>query len=134
MRLLFVFRDPGRMRYFESSLELLAERHDLRILIEEAGERIPGQLRFVEDLAAAHANIRVITLPRGRTTVWSPLERMLRVGLDFLHYRQRAFDAAPTFRRRRPRSRRRRSSGSRACAGACGHCARCSRRSSAPCR
>lgn len=99
MRLLFVFQDPGRVRYFEAPLTLMAERgHDLHVVLERGRERVPGQLRFIRDLTERYRNV-VLHEGRGSSEP-SPAARQLRAALDHLHYLQPAFDASPEFRAR----------------------------------
>lgn len=102
--ILFVFADPGRMRYFESVLELLVERgHRVHAAIEQMRERIPGQLGFVEELSVRHPGLTFGAAPRAATGGWGRLARQLRQGLDYLHYLQPRFDDAPDFRERAER-------------------------------
>ena len=101
--ILFVFRDPGRVRYFEPALELLAERgHRLHLAIEKYRERLPGQFAVLEGLAARHPNV---TYGHGgkRRDEWAKPASDLRLALDWLHYLKPAFDDAPDFRARAER-------------------------------
>ncbi|MEA2150744.1 MAG: hypothetical protein QOD69_2574 [Solirubrobacteraceae bacterium] len=100
MRLLFVFQDPGRVRYFERPLSLMATRgHDLHVLVESSRERIPEQLSFIRELAARHENVTLHEAAK-RKSDRAGAARALRTSLDYLHYLQPAFDASPDFRAR----------------------------------
>jgi hypothetical protein len=100
-RLLLVFRDPGRIRYFESVLGELADRgHELHVVIEAPRERIPGQLAFITGLAERHAGVRLVPAPKSAAGPAPELAKQLRLALDHLHYQQPAFADSPHFRAR----------------------------------
>ncbi|MGH2838826.1 MAG: hypothetical protein ACRDJY_10855 [Thermoleophilaceae bacterium] len=100
MKLLFVFQDPGRIRFFEDVLALLAARgHSLHVVVESYRERLPGQLAFIEALARSE-NVTVEPGRKRPRSGWTVLARQLRLSLDFLHYLNSCFDDAPDFRRR----------------------------------
>jgi hypothetical protein len=101
LSILFVFADPGRIRYFEPALDELARRGDrVHAAIERPRERIPGQLRFIEELAARSELVSYDAPGKLAQTEWQSMSRSLRLALDYLHYLQPAFDDAPDFRRR----------------------------------
>ncbi|MEJ7891562.1 MAG: hypothetical protein WKF94_02845 [Solirubrobacteraceae bacterium] len=101
MRLLFVVADPGRLRYFESPLEVLARRRArVHVIIERPRERIAGQMRFIEDLVARSPTITWGAGPRPDAAEWTAFRRELGAAYDAVHYQQSGFDGAPEFRAR----------------------------------
>ncbi|MEJ7892756.1 MAG: hypothetical protein WKF94_08945 [Solirubrobacteraceae bacterium] len=99
--MLLVAADPGRLRYFESPLELLAERRvRVHVIIERPRERIPGQLRFIEDLVERAPTITWGPGPRTQPTTWTSFTREIALAYDHVHYLQPGFATAPEFRAR----------------------------------
>ncbi len=104
LSILFVASDPGRIRYFEGPLELLAERgHRIVVAIERVRERIPGQLDFVNGLAERHPNVSWERAPRRENDGFGEVGRQLRLALDSVHYQRPTYDAFPEFRTRAER-------------------------------
>jgi hypothetical protein len=104
LRILFVVRVPGILRNFVGPLRLLAEHgHAVTVVVERRRERLPGQLREVEQLAEEYKDVNVETGPKRETDGWTRLATDLRLSLDYLHYFQDRFDDAPDFRRRAAR-------------------------------
>lgn len=101
LRILFIFQDPGRIRYFEGPLEVMARRgHHVTIAVERPRERIPGQWRFAQALTERYPNVRIDKPPKKSADGWRELRVALRRALDYLHYQQPHFDRAPEFRSR----------------------------------
>jgi hypothetical protein len=104
LSILFVASDPGRIRYFEGPLELLAERgHRIAVAIERPRERIPGQLDFINALAERHENVTWERAPRRENDGFGEVGRQLRLALDSLHYQRAIYDEFPDFRARAKR-------------------------------
>jgi len=100
-RIVFVFRDLGRIRSFQGPLELMARRgHEVHVALEKDRERIPGQLDFIRDLASRFENVTYARTPKRESDPLAALSRDLRLGLDALHFLRPEFDAANPFRER----------------------------------
>lgn len=101
LSILFVCRDPGRVRNFERPLEIMAARgHRVHVALEKPRERIPGQEDFIRNLAASHSNVTYGRAAKRESDGWSRLGRSLRLGLDHLHFSAPEFDSSPLFQQR----------------------------------
>lgn len=99
--ILFVAPDPGRVRYFEPVLELLAARgHTIHVAIERYRARIAGQFDFLESFAERYPSVSFGPVHKRDKDHWEDKRRALRSTLEWLHYERPIFDASPDFRAR----------------------------------
>jgi len=101
MKLLFVMRHAGYVRNFESTLRLLCDRgHHVHVAFQ--GKTKYPQLDSVDiprQLAEQYVDFSYGDIGP-RTDGWGLLGRELRLGLDYLRYLNREYDAAPKLRER----------------------------------
>lgn len=100
-RVLFVFADPGRIRYFEPTLEVLATRGvQVVVAVERFHARIDGQWGFIERLVDQRPNVTLVRAPKREKDGWTQLLRELRLAIDHLHFLGPEFEGADHFRER----------------------------------
>ena len=83
MKLLFVLFYPGHLRYFDSSLRLLAEAGHTVYLIFDNREK---QKEGLETLNALPENIIVLNKYLKRADAWKPIAAGLRILVDYINY------------------------------------------------
>jgi hypothetical protein len=97
MRLLFIMASPEYLRYYDSSIPLLAERgHDVRLAVMQQKEGKPVRL---EDLGMP-AGVSLLGLVPKRTDVWEPMGRLVRGCMDYVRYLHPRYAKSPALRSR----------------------------------
>lgn len=83
MRILFVMHYPGYLRYYDSTVSMLAERgHSVHLVFESVEKQREG----LEALSPLDDGIVVLgTLPK-RTDLWAPFARAVRGTVDYVRY------------------------------------------------
>ena len=101
MKVLFVFATPEYFRYYDTTVQTLAERgHEIVLAINRQRDAKPVRL---DQLGWEHANVRAAgEIPR-RGDSWEPIARALRGITDFSRYLDARYSAAPALRRRMKR-------------------------------
>jgi hypothetical protein len=96
MRVLACLAYPGYLRYYDSTIRLLAERgNDVDVLFEQPGKQPEG----IKALPA-HPNIRVLDRLPPRSPVWTSIPAETRRVADFVRYLDPQFSDAEYLRRR----------------------------------
>ena len=95
MRVLFAVASPEYLRYYDSTLRLLAERgHDVAITVNHVKEQKQARFDGVSDA------VRVVGVIPARADRWSTLARDIRGTIDFARYLHPRFKDAPALRDR----------------------------------
>ena len=101
MRLLFLIGSPEYLRYFDSTLELLADHgHDVALAVNSRRERKPVGL---ERLGTLDPRVRILGVAPAPAGVWSDVGRGLRGVMDFARYLDSRFADSPALRARMKR-------------------------------
>jgi hypothetical protein len=94
-RVLFVMRSLASLRYYQSSLELLASRgHDVHFLLERGDHGAPEQ-RWLDSMSR-HPNFAIEIVGR-ESNPWHKRGIALRAGLEYLHFHGDAFRDLPRY-------------------------------------
>ena len=97
MKILFLARHFSYLRNFESAIAELAERgHTLHLSADR--EESLGGAGLVERLAARYPTITLGWTPGRESGAWYDLAQKLRLGIDYLRFRDPMYDAAPRLR------------------------------------
>ena len=95
-RLLFVISSPEYLRYYDTTMRLLADRgHQVLLAVNALRERKHARLDLIDD-----PRIQVLGTVAKRIDMWTPLARALRGTIDFVRYLHPRFAAAPLLRAR----------------------------------
>ena len=103
MTILFLGRRYAYFRNFDSVIRALAARgHEVHLAVErdETAGGAAGGRPLAEALAAAHPGVTFGEAPIRADDDWGWVASRLRLGLDYLRYQHRLFDAAPKLRAR----------------------------------
>jgi hypothetical protein len=96
MRVLFCLAYPGYLRYYDSTIGLLAERgNEVNVIFEQPGKQPEG----IKALPA-HANIRLLDRFPPRSPVWTSIPAEVRRVADFARYLDPQLSHADYLRRR----------------------------------
>jgi hypothetical protein len=96
LRILFTLASPEYLRYYDSTMRLLADRgHAVSVAVNSARERKHARLDLIDDPRIAAAGV----LP-ARQDVWMPLARAVRGTMDFVRYLDPRYADAPALRNR----------------------------------
>ncbi|MGH9347980.1 MAG: hypothetical protein ACRD26_12035 [Vicinamibacterales bacterium] len=96
MRLLFVLASPEYLRYYDSTMKLLADRgHQVMVAVSWLRERKQARLQLVDD-----PRITVLGAVPKRVDVWTPFARYVRGTMDFVRYLDPRFAGTPVLRAR----------------------------------
>src|SRR5215212_9529755 len=97
LRFLFVMHYPGYLRYFDSTVRLLAERgHHVELAFDSPDKQAEG----AEAVADVNAGIDLIGQMPVRRGVWAVVARGVRGAIDYLRYRHPDFADTPYLRDR----------------------------------
>ncbi|MGE0592547.1 MAG: hypothetical protein AB7G23_10100 [Vicinamibacterales bacterium] len=95
-RILFALSSPEYLRYYDSTMRLLADQgHDVAVAVNWLRERKAARLDELVD-----PRIRVAGLVPKRSDLWTPLARGVRGTMDFARYLHPRFAEAPALRAR----------------------------------
>jgi hypothetical protein len=96
LRLLFVLASPEYLRYYDSTMRLLADRgHQVMVAVNWLRERKHARLDLVDD-----ERIVVLGAVPKRLDMWTPLARAVRGTMDFVRYLHPRYANAPALRAR----------------------------------
>jgi hypothetical protein len=88
---------PEYLRYYDSTIRLLAERgHEVLLAVNQQKEDKPVRL----DEIGAPAGVRVLGLVPPRGDGWYPMARLVRGAMDYVRYLHPRFADAPALRAR----------------------------------
>jgi hypothetical protein len=109
MRLLLFMRQENDVRYFEPSLEVMAERGDHLHVVFPNQKQLPREGSFLDELAGRHPRVTYRAAPAaGSGDPWPIWGRELSAGLRYLFFRGPRFADSPKLRdrgaRKGPRS------------------------------
>jgi hypothetical protein len=97
LRFLFVMHYPGYLRYFDSTVRLLAEQgHHVEIAFDSPDKQAEG----AEAVADVDAGIELIGQMPVRRGVWAGVARGVRGAIDYVRYRHPDFTDTPYLRDR----------------------------------
>ena len=100
MRILLVVLRPAYLPNFQPVLRSLAERgHEVRVALQEEGERAPGQLAVVDDLGRAFPAVSRRMAP-ARADRWRWTATVLRRALDAVKHHEPLYAHSPHLRAR----------------------------------
>jgi hypothetical protein len=102
-RILFSFRSPGYLRFYESVIRLLAERgHTVHVLVDhgEGKRQEAANVSAMMALSARYPSVTFSWSPRQAGDLYAGLALWIRRCLDYLHFLRPQFDAAPILRER----------------------------------
>ncbi len=100
LQIMFALASPEYLRYFDSTMRLLAERgHHVSVAVNWLRERKAARL----DGLSGDEGIDVIGVIPKRTDVWTPMARAVRGTFDFVRYLHPRLAAAPALRARMKR-------------------------------
>ncbi|HEY6506953.1 MAG TPA: hypothetical protein VIY56_03015 [Vicinamibacterales bacterium] len=95
-RILFVLSSPEYLRYYDTTMRLLADRgHTVLVAVNALQERKHARLDLVDD-----ARIEVLGNVAKRNDLWMPFARAVRGTIDFARYLHPRFADAPLLRAR----------------------------------
>ena len=98
MRFLFAVASPEYLRYYDSTMHLLAERgHDVAVTVNHVKEQKQARFDGISDA------VRVVGVIPARADRWSALARDIRGTVDFARYLHPRFKDAPVLRDRMKR-------------------------------
>ena len=98
VRLLLVMSSPEFLRYYDSTIRLLAERgHHVTIAVNQIKERKQARL---DGLDEAGERVRVIGVAPTRHDLWTRLAKAIRGTQDFVRYLHPRYADAPVLRAR----------------------------------
>ena len=96
MRILFAVASPEYLRYYDSTMKLLADRgHRVVLAVNSLRERKHARLDLIDD-----DRIEIAGVVPERQDVWMPLARAIRGTMDFVRYLDPRFADAPVLRNR----------------------------------
>jgi hypothetical protein len=96
LRILFILLSPEYLRYYDTTMKLLADRgHQVIVAVNALRERKHARLDLVDD-----PRITVIGTVVKRLDMWTPFARALRGTIDFCRYLHPRFASAPDLRTR----------------------------------
>ena len=100
VQIMFALASPEYLRYYDSTMRLLAERgHHVSVAVNWLRERKAARL----DGLSGDEGIEVIGVIPKRTDVWTPMARAVRGTFDFARYLHPRLAAAPALRARMKR-------------------------------
>jgi hypothetical protein len=95
-RLLFVLASPEYLRYYDSTMKLLADRgHQVILAVSWLRERKQARLNLVDD-----SRITLLGAVPKRVDMWTPFARAVRGTMDFVRYLDPRFANVPALRTR----------------------------------
>lgn len=98
MNILFVMQSPEYLRYYDSTILMLAERgHTVFLAVNKLNARKRVRL---ESFAGANERIVVAGVVPRRTDAWGPLAKGLRGTIDYVRFLDSRFANAPLLRER----------------------------------
>lgn len=84
MRILFVMRSPDYLRFYTTTIQMLAERgHVVVVAANKLNEKKGVQW---EDISGTHANVIISGLVPKRTDIWGPVAKGLRGIIDYARF------------------------------------------------
>ena len=96
LKILFTVASPEYLRYYDSTMRLLADRgHTVALAVNALRERKHARLDLVED-----DRIQIAGVVPERGDVWMPFARALRGTMDFVRYLDPRFADTPVLRDR----------------------------------
>ncbi|OFW04185.1 MAG: hypothetical protein A3I61_09370 [Acidobacteria bacterium RIFCSPLOWO2_02_FULL_68_18] len=96
LRVLFTMASPEYLRYYDSTLRLLADQgHTVSVAVNSLRERKHARLELIDDARIAIAGV----VPE-RRDLWTPLARAVRGTMDFVRYLDPRFADTPVLRNR----------------------------------
>jgi hypothetical protein len=96
LKILFTLASPEYLRYFDSTMRLLADRgHAVSVAVNSARERKHARLDLIDD-----PRISAVGVLPARRDVWMPLARAVRGTMDFVRYLDPRYADAPALRNR----------------------------------
>ena len=96
LKILFTLASPEYLRYYDSTMRLLADRgHAVSVAVNSRRERKHARLDLIDDPRIAVAGV----VP-ARRDVWMPFARAVRGTMDFVRYLDPRFADAPALRNR----------------------------------
>ena len=97
MRVLLVMASPEFLRFYDSTIRLLAERgHDVLLAVNQQKDLKPVRL---EDLGMPQRVSLLGVLPK-RADAWAPMARLVRGSMDYVRFLHPRFADAPALRAR----------------------------------
>ncbi len=100
MKILFISRHSGYLRNFDGVIRALAARgHHVRIALEKQ-DHPSGSPELMAALLAASPNVSVTTAPVRARGEHASRVRQLRLAIDYLRFREPAYEKAPHLRER----------------------------------
>ena len=97
MKILFVMGSPEFLRFYDSTLELLAARgHEVLLAVSQQAEQKPVRLESIDQ----SASIRVLGLVPPRGDGWPAMAALVRGAMDYVRYLHPRFADAPALRAR----------------------------------
>ena len=98
MKVLFVMASPEYLRFYDSTIRLLAERgHHVALAVNSQREKKPVGL---EGMAALGPNVELLGVAPGHDGTWGDIAYGLRGLTDFVRYLHPGFAEAPVLRAR----------------------------------
>jgi hypothetical protein len=95
-RILFVLSSPEYLRYYDTTMTLLADRgHQVLLAVNALRERKHARLELVDD-----PRIQVLGTVAKRLDMWTPFARAVRGTIDFCRYLHPRLAGAPLLRAR----------------------------------
>ena len=96
LRVLFTVASPEYLRYYDSTMKLLADRgHTVAVAVNALRERKHARLDLIDD-----ARIEIVGVVPGRQDVWMSFARAVRGTMDFVRYLDPRFADTPVLRHR----------------------------------
>jgi predicted glycosyltransferase len=96
LRILFAVASPEYLRYYDSTMKLLADRgHQVALSVNSLRERKHARLDLIDD-----TRIEIAGVVPERQDVWLPLARAIRGTMDFVRYLDPRFADTPILRNR----------------------------------
>ena len=97
MRILFVMASPEFLRFYDSTIRLLAERgHHVLLAVNKQPEAKPVRLEQLD----ATGHVEALGLVPRRDDAWTPMARLVRGAVDYARYLHPRFADAPALRQR----------------------------------
>ena len=97
MRILFVMASPEFLRFYDSTIRLLAERgHHVLLAVNKQPDAKPVRLEHLD----ATGHVEALGLVPRRDDAWTPMARLVRGAMDYARYLHPRFADAPALRQR----------------------------------